>query len=91
MTSPADIRTLIRSLLEQRFLLAGISPAEEIDDSFDLFESGVLDSLGFVELLVALEDRLGITLDTSSLSTSEISNFSAFSAFVHAATQRPDP
>lgn len=81
----ADIRTLVFRLLEQRFLIAGIHSLDGLDDSFDMFESGVLDSLGFVELLAALEQRLGVTLDVSSLSTSEVSNLTRFCTFVHAA------
>lgn len=81
----ADIRSLVFSLLEQRFFIAGISSVNRLDDSFDMFESGVLDSLGFVELLAALEQRLGVTLDISALSTAEVSNLTKFCVFVHTA------
>ena len=38
----------------------------------DLFESGVLDSLAFVDLLLALEQRFGVT---TSLEDLEVDNF----------------
>jgi acyl carrier protein len=83
----ADIRSLVFCLLEQRFLIAGISSVDGLDNSFDMVESGVLDSLGFVELLTALEQRLGVTLDISALSTAEVSNFTTFCTFVHTAAR----
>lgn len=41
---------------------AGFDPAQ-VDDGFDLRASGVIDSLGFVELVVELEQTLGVELD----------------------------
>jgi D-alanine--poly(phosphoribitol) ligase subunit 2 len=38
----------------------------------DLFETGVLDSLAFVDLLLALEQRFGVT---TSLDDLEVDNF----------------
>ena len=38
----------------------------------DLFETGVLDSLAFVDLLLALEQRFGVT---TSLEDLEVDNF----------------
>jgi acyl carrier protein len=84
MTSVEDIRTLVFQLLEQRFRLTGIGSSGQLDDSFDLFESGVLDSLAFVELVVGLEERLGIAIDFAELPTNQISNFGHFCSFVHA-------
>ncbi len=82
MKSLPEIRALVFALLEQRFLLAGKSSVDQLDESFDLFESGVLDSLAFVELMVALDERLGVGLDFSGLSTSEVSNFTRFCTYV---------
>ena len=44
----------------------GLTP-ETAGDDLDLRESGVVDSLGFVELVVALEDQLGTELDLDRL------------------------
>jgi acyl carrier protein len=82
MTSVADIRALVFTLLEQRFRLTGIVSPDQIDGAFDLFESGVLDSLAFVELLVGLEERLGVAIDFAELPTNQISNFALFCCFV---------
>ncbi|MFQ5502249.1 MAG: acyl carrier protein [Phycisphaerae bacterium] len=39
----------------------------------DLFESGVLDSVAFIELIVFLEDRLGRSIDLSEADPSDFS------------------
>jgi acyl carrier protein len=83
MNTLPDIRSLVFTLLEQRFRLAGIASVDQLEGSFDLFESGVLDSLGFVELMVALDERLGVGLDFSELTTAQVSNFAAFCSFIH--------
>lgn len=83
MTSMADIRALIFTLLEDRFRLTGIMSPEQISADFDLFESGVLDSLAFVELMAGLENRLGVTLDFGDLPTDRIAHFTHFCSFVH--------
>jgi acyl carrier protein len=88
MTSVEDIRALVFTLLEQRFRLTGIVSPDQVDGSFDLFESGVLDSLAFVELMVGLEERLGIAIDFAEIPTNQIANFALFSAFVHAKAAR---
>jgi acyl carrier protein len=40
---------------------------ESLGDEFDLRASGVIDSLGFLELVTALEDRLGARLELGDL------------------------
>lgn len=42
------------------------------DREINLFEEGLLDSLGFAELLVDLEDELGVTIPISSVDRREI-------------------
>lgn len=44
----------------------------ELEPDMDLFESGLLDSFGVVQLLVELEARLGIVLDIATLTREEI-------------------
>lgn len=42
---------------------ASWKPAPELDDDFNLIESGLFDSLGFVELLSAVEKEFEISID----------------------------
>jgi D-alanine--poly(phosphoribitol) ligase subunit 2 len=49
----------------------GAEPGE-LESGIDLFESGLLDSFGVVQLLVELEEKLGIALDIEQLSRDEV-------------------
>jgi D-alanine--poly(phosphoribitol) ligase subunit 2 len=44
----------------------------ELEPDMNLFELGLLDSFGVVQLLVALEERLGAALDLELLTREEI-------------------
>ncbi len=45
----------------------------EITPDTELFEEGILDSFGLVQLLVELENQLQISLDPAALERSELS------------------
>ncbi|WP_028059334.1 acyl carrier protein [Candidatus Solirubrobacter pratensis] len=45
---------------------------DALDDGFDLRMNGVIDSLGFLELKVALEQDLGFELDLSDLPADQL-------------------
>ena len=67
-----DPREEIRNLLKTRILESSRKKGlflhrESIDESFDLYESGVLDSFDLYEFLLSLEDDLAVKLDLSSL------------------------
>lgn len=55
-------------------ILAEIYGAEdgEMEADMDLFEMGALDSFGVVQLLVELEEQLGVTLEMELLSREDI-------------------
>ena len=55
-------------------LLAEICEDDCVKDELDteLFESGLLDSLGFAEFLVELEDQLGIVISPSEVEREDI-------------------
>lgn len=56
------LRTAVRELLAQRMQALGLD-ASDLRDDLDLVRSGLLDSLAFVDLLAALEQRTGRTID----------------------------
>lgn len=55
-------------------LLAEICESDDVKDDLDmeLFESGLLDSLGFAEFLVELEDQFGIVISPSEVEREDI-------------------
>jgi acyl carrier protein len=46
--------------------------AEDVGDELDLRQYGLIDSLGFLELVTALEDELDIALDLGDLPPEEL-------------------
>ena len=77
-----DIRKMVYGNLQTRFETAGIHAPSEIDDSYDLVEAGIIDSLGFVNLMLAMEKELGITIDFLTLPTDQVSKFGALCVFL---------
>ena len=55
----------------------------------DLFESGVLDSLAFVELLLRLEREFGVTTSVDDLDVATFRSISTIADFVHARVGEP--
>ena len=66
-------------ILALRSFLAAEKPDEvqAITDSEDLFDSGVLDSLQLVSLVVFLEDEFGCALDFDDLTEENLASLSA--------------
>ena len=54
----------------------------EIHGDMELFEEGLLDSFGVVQLLLELEERLGISLELGELSREELSTPRKIAALV---------
>lgn len=61
----SEIRDLILEFCEDKFTAVGVSSGE-INDNSDLYELGVLDSFGIIELLAAIENRTGLIGNPSS-------------------------
>lgn len=57
-----SLRTLIHDRLGQRMDRLGLR-ADDLTDDLDLVRGGVLDSLGFVDLIADLENATGTRVD----------------------------
>ena len=75
------VRSLILSRLEQSLLDAGLDPAM-VDDDLDLLTGGVIDSLGVVELISAIEQQLGVELDLTELDPEQLTVLGPLSRFI---------
>jgi acyl carrier protein len=64
--STEDVRVLLRSCLERSMSPLGLVP-DQLADDLDLRAQGLVDSLGFVELMVKLEEQLGFAIDLVDL------------------------
>jgi acyl carrier protein len=85
----------------KRFLLDHFAPtiaangldATQLGDDFDLFEAGVVDSLGVIEMISAVEKRFNITIDFETMDPAELTVLGPFSRFVaeNAVSKTPVP
>ena len=79
--SGKSVKSLILALLGPSLVEMGLTAAALTDD-FDLLTSGVIDSLGIVELLAALEQQLGIVIDLSELDPENLTILGPFSQYI---------
>ncbi len=81
--TPAAVRELLLRAAAEGLALLELAP-EDVGDDFDLREAGVVDSLGFLELVTALEDQLGIELDFEELDPEQLTTVGPLVAHVAA-------
>lgn len=61
-----------QKVLEILYKLCGTDEVIE-DKDIDLFENGLLDSLGMIELLLQIEEKLGIQIQPTEIERDDIS------------------
>lgn len=54
----------------------------DVDVDTDVIESGILDSLAFVQLLIELEQEFGVKIDVATLELDDFSSVSRIARFV---------
>ena len=75
------VKALIGAILRPRLVAQGI-PVSALHDDVDLRDEGIIDSLGFVELISELEVRLGAPIDLSDLDSEYLTNVGALSRHI---------
>ena len=75
------VKSLIASILEPRLRAQGLV-ATTLHDDFDLRDRGIVDSLGFVQLLTELETRLGGRIDLTALDPEQLTNVDALARHI---------
>lgn len=58
--------------------------ALQVDVETDVIDSGILDSVAFVQLLVGLEQEFGVTVDVAALQLDDFRSISRIARFVAA-------
>jgi acyl carrier protein len=76
-----QIKLLVASILEPRLVARNISPSN-LPDGFDLRNEGIIDSLGFIQLIVELETMLEQHIDLSDLDPEMLTNVDALSRHI---------
>ena len=66
-----QVKSLIAAILQPKLSAAGLTAAA-LSDDLDLRDYGLIDSLGFVELIAALQRQLGTPLDLADLDAEQL-------------------
>ncbi len=81
MTEAAtDIRADMRSFLEENLLY--MHPGVELKDGDDFLALGIIDSLGFVELVEEVQSRFELTIDDVEITEENFGSIDAIANFV---------
>ena len=75
-----DVRGEMRSFLEENFLY--MHPNVELKDGDDFLALGIIDSLGFVELVEEVQARYGLTIDDVEITEEKFGSIDAIAQFV---------
>lgn len=76
-----DVQDFIFGRLTEQLEGSGFTPAE-LPPAFDLLLEGVIDSLSFVELIVALENRYGLKFDFDELDADDLTRIGPLCSYV---------
>jgi acyl carrier protein len=76
-----SVKSMILTRLEQPIIQMGFEPSAIADD-FDLLTSGVIDSLGIVELISAIEQELHTAIDLSELDPENLTIIGPLSRYI---------
>lgn len=81
MTEADDsVRREMRTFIEDNFLY--MHPDTELADGYDLLKLGIIDSLGFVELVEEVQSRYGIAVDDVEITEENFGSIDAITGFV---------
>jgi len=75
-----DVRGHVRNYIEDNFLY--LHPDKTFTDSDQLLELGILDSLGFVELVEEVQDRFGVSVQDTEITEENFGSVDAIVRFV---------
>jgi acyl carrier protein len=76
----ATVRAEMRDYITENFLY--LRPGLELSDDDDLLGLGVIDSIGFVELVGEVEERYGVAVADGEIVEENFGSIAAIAAFV---------
>jgi acyl carrier protein len=81
MTEAAgNVRGEIRAYIEENFLY--LHPGVELADSDDFLTLGIVDSLGFVELVEEVQSRYGVAVEDVEITEENFGSIDAIASYV---------
>ena len=81
-TAQSTIRDEVRGFIQDNFLY--LHPDHQLRDDDDLLGLGLVDSLGFVELVDEIQTRYGVAVSDVEITEENFGSVDAITAFVSA-------
>jgi acyl carrier protein len=75
-----EVRTQMRGFIEENFLY--LRPDVELSDGDDFLALGVIDSLGFVELVEEVQSKFGIAIEDVEITEENFGSIDAITGYV---------
>jgi acyl carrier protein len=75
-----DVRQEIRAYIEENFLY--LHPGVELRDDDQFLTLGIVDSLGFVELVEEVQSRYGVTVEDVDITEENFGSIDAITGYV---------
>lgn len=75
-----NVRPEMRAFIEDNFLY--LQPDVELGDGDDLLKAGIVDSLGFVELVEEVEARYGVQVQDVDITEENFGSIDAIARYV---------
>jgi len=79
--SKEEVRKFILHLHSDKLTAKGLQP-DTVPDDYDLLEQGLIDSMGVLELVSALQERFKIRIDLETIDTNHLTIIGPFSEHV---------
>jgi len=74
-----EIREQVRQFITTNFYLP---PEQKLDDGDSLLDSGLVDSTGVLEIVVFIEEKLGVTVSDQEILPENLDSISKIANFV---------
>ena len=82
VVTPTDVRAFLTDHIRQQRHVAGRGPVEDLPEDCDLMLSGVIDSLGLLELVTALSEHFGQEISFETLDPEHMTVVGPLCSFV---------
>ncbi len=81
---PDDVRVVLAEFLSNQATAGGVYEADDLADDFDVLEAGLIDSLGFLGLMLVMQESFGGEIDFDTLDPEEMTIVGPLCRFVAA-------
>jgi acyl carrier protein len=80
--TPSDVRAFLTRYLDERLREQGRVLPDVYREDYDLLLSGVVDSLGFIEMIAAAAEHFSCEIDLTALDPEKMTVIGHLSAFI---------